>query len=242
MKIGNLDIYGVVYVIANKTNNKVYVGQTINGFGFRYHNNIYKYTSNIHLKYAIKKYGIENFKFSPCHDIAFSKNELDIKETIWINYYNSTNSKYGYNKKTGGANGIPNEETRRKMSEKSRGEKNGNYGRKGAMLGKKLSEETKRKISESHKGKSSKLKGRSIPDEVRVKMSKSCKCKIPVMCKTTKKSFNTVKEASEFYNVDNSSILKCCKGIAKHAGRLSNGVRLEWEYKRSDKNVFEFID
>ena len=32
MKIGNLKIYGIIYKIQNKINNKVYIGQTISGF------------------------------------------------------------------------------------------------------------------------------------------------------------------------------------------------------------------
>lgn len=32
MKIGNIEVYGVIYKITNTINNKVYIGQTINGF------------------------------------------------------------------------------------------------------------------------------------------------------------------------------------------------------------------
>lgn len=36
MKIGNLNVYGVIYKITNKINDKVYIGQTIDGFKVRY--------------------------------------------------------------------------------------------------------------------------------------------------------------------------------------------------------------
>lgn len=115
MKIGNLEVYGIIYKIINLINKKVYIGQTIQGFKDRYRNNLENNTHNIHLKNAIHKYGIENFEIDKKFDIAFSKEELDIKEKCWICIYDSINPKYGYNKQTGGANGIPNEETRKKQ-------------------------------------------------------------------------------------------------------------------------------
>lgn len=58
---------------------------------------------------------------------------------------------------------IYSKEYRRKMSESTRGEKNG-------MFGRTHSDETKRKISEANRGK---LKGRSVPDEVMVRRKRS---------------------------------------------------------------------
>lgn len=118
MRIGNLEVYGIIYKIHNNINSKVYIGQTIQNGGFdaRYRNNLEINTHNVHLKNAIHKYGIENFNICKVYDIAFSKEELDIKEQCWISIYNSANPKYGYNKITGGTNGIPNEETRKKHS------------------------------------------------------------------------------------------------------------------------------
>lgn len=73
MKVGNLEVYGVIYKITNKVNGRCYIGQTILGFDRRYHYNLYKNTSNIHLKYAIEKYGFENFYVNKVFDVAFSK-------------------------------------------------------------------------------------------------------------------------------------------------------------------------
>ena len=230
MEIGNLEVYGVIYKIENTVNGKVYIGQTVNGFDERYHNNVYKYTHNEYLKRSILKYGIDNFKITKIFDVAFSKNELDIKEKLYIRHYNSTNSNCGYNCDDGGANGIPNDITRLKMSKKRKGKLNPMYGRKGAHYGMRLSEEHRLKISKAHKGKPSPLKGRNIPDEVKRKMSESCKGKKPVICITTGKYFESVKEASIYYNVDNSSILKCCKGKLKSAGKTGNKVKLSWKF------------
>ena len=51
-----------------------------------------------------------------------------------------------------------------------------------------------------------------------------------VICVTTGKSFNTLTEASEFYNICISGITLCCNGTYKTSGKLSNGKRLVWEY------------
>lgn len=37
LSIGNLRIYGTIYKITNKINNKVYIGQTTSEFNKRYH-------------------------------------------------------------------------------------------------------------------------------------------------------------------------------------------------------------
>lgn len=112
-----LKTYGVIYKITNKIDNKIYIGQTTGEFNCRYSGgNWWKHTSNRHLKYSVSKYGIESFYVNRKLDIAFSKEELDEKEIYWIKHYNSTNSKFGYNKKDGGAKGKPNAETLVKMT------------------------------------------------------------------------------------------------------------------------------
>lgn len=117
MNIGNLEVYGVIYKITNKINNKVYIGQTTKKRGFldRYPNKghgierVYRhyktskncgYGYNIHLFNAIKKYGFNSFEVVEIFDVAFSKDELDIKEIVWIRHYNSFNN--GYNSTLGG--------------------------------------------------------------------------------------------------------------------------------------------
>ncbi len=147
MKIGNIKCYGIIYKITNKVNGKVYIGQTIQNFKRRYRNGIID-TRNEYLKKSIEKYGVENFEIIEKYDIAFSKQELDIKEIMYIKLYNSTNPKYGYNFREGGSNGLFNDEIRKKMSEAQKGKPS-------KRKGTKLSEETKRKVSENNawKGK-----------------------------------------------------------------------------------------
>ena len=121
LKIGNIETYGIIYKIENLVNGKVYIGQTTRNNGFdgrypckgkdiervyNYHNNAKKngHVRNEHLLNSIKKYGFNNFKVNKIFDIAFSLEELNIKEELWIKYYNSTNKKYGYNFRYGGDN------------------------------------------------------------------------------------------------------------------------------------------
>lgn len=52
-----------------------------------------------------------------------------------------------------------------------------------------------------------------------------------VICLTTNRIFNSLKEAAIHYNIVSSSdILYCCKGKFKHAGRLEDGSRLRWMF------------
>lgn len=131
MKIGNLKVYGIIYKITNLKNKKVYIGQTDRARGFkdRYcaHGNgierVYNYYKrelrqgkicNNHLMKSIEKYGFDNFKVDECFDVAFSRTELDIKERIYIEYYNSTNNELGYNILKGGTGGAVTENRMRK--------------------------------------------------------------------------------------------------------------------------------
>jgi group I intron endonuclease len=118
MKIGNLEVYGVIYKITNKVNGKVYIGQTTHNRGFwgRYSYDLYKNTNNKHLKNSIRKYGIQNFSINEELDVAFSGQELDIKEQLYIHLHKSYIPQFGYNKELGGHKGLPTEETRRKQS------------------------------------------------------------------------------------------------------------------------------
>ena len=107
--------YGVIYLIRNKTNNKLYFGQTVHTFKSRYGGNLKKFTHNEHLKNSIYKYGEENFEIIEEFDIAYSKEELDKLEDMYIKLYNTTDGNFGYNKMYGGSNGLHTEEVKEKM-------------------------------------------------------------------------------------------------------------------------------
>lgn len=117
MYIGNVEVYGIIYKITNLINGKVYIGQTIQGFNKRYKargsdiERVYKSNKRLkdankrycrHLFNAINKYGFEAFEVIKIFDVAFSKEELDIKEKHYIKQYNSNNGNFGYNITSGG--------------------------------------------------------------------------------------------------------------------------------------------
>ena len=108
----------------------------------------------------------------------------------------------------GGKSGVPcSEEAKEKISKKNKGRKR--------------SEEAKRKISEARRKMSEKI-SKAMNGEKNPMAKK-------VMCVTTGETFNTIKDASDHYNVSISGISLCCNIKRKSAGKL-NGVRLQWKY------------
>lgn len=95
-----------IYKWTNLINNKVYIGQSINIEARKAeHIKLSKdltYTTNI--AKALRKYSIDNFTFEILEEC--NVNELDNKESYWINYYDSLNKDKGYNMIEVGA--IPN--------------------------------------------------------------------------------------------------------------------------------------
>lgn len=269
MKIGNLEVYGIIYKITNLINGKIYIGQTINerGFDGRYKYNgvdierVYNYfnqnrKANKHFMNAIKKYGFESFMVNKIFDIAFSKEELDIREDVYINLFNSINN--GYNNRGGGTKGRLSNETKNKLRLINLGENHPMYGKHWSdevklhmrlgKLGFKHTEETKEKMKSNHidfKGENNPNYGKNLSDNSKNKIGfankgskngmygksgKDSPTSRKVICKTTNKEFNTLKEAGEFYNCDKSGIGKCCQGKQKTCGKLNNNTSLEWMY------------
>ena len=126
MKINELEVYGIIYKVTNKVNNKVYIGQTVHSFNDRYPmkgtgaERIYKYHKyyndrkeqyenkgiNKHLLSSFEKYGIDSFEVDEEFDIAYSKEELDYKENYYIQVFQSNIPKYGYNNNISWFNNI----------------------------------------------------------------------------------------------------------------------------------------
>lgn len=51
-----------------------------------------------------------------------------------------------------------------------------------------------------------------------------------VICITTLKIFNSIKEASLFYNCNKNSICMVCRGERNFSGKLDDGTKLRWMY------------
>ena len=90
--------------------------------------------------------------------------------------------------------------------------------------GHKQSAASKNKISTS-------LMGHKHSAETKAKMKKIRleKYARSVTCITTGETFDSVKSAAEKYGLYDTNIVRCCKGVNKHTGKL-NGQPLEWAY------------
>ena len=88
----------IIYKITNIKNNKVYIGQTIKTLEQRFNRHRQDAESgrlDTHFARAIRKYGIENFIPEIIEEVDSQEN-LNIRESFWIDKYNSCEE--GYNK------------------------------------------------------------------------------------------------------------------------------------------------
>ena len=88
---------GIIYIITNKVNSKVYIGQTRKSLSERMRHHFSKYETCKKLKEAIEQYGKDNFLYSVLELVPYS--ELNDRETFYIEKYNSIEN--GYNIKKG---------------------------------------------------------------------------------------------------------------------------------------------
>ena len=236
--------YGIIYMIKNKVNGKIYFGQTIEEKGFRgrYRNGQWwKYTSNDHLRKSVEKHGIENFTIVEQFDVAYSKEELDLLEDLYICMYDTMNMEFGYNKKRGGSHGKLSESSKQKLSEKTKGELNPMYGRKhseeskqkmsqelkgkysgekSVHYGKKHSDERKQKQSERQKiamvGEGNPMYGKKHKEETKELFSQQRKGNMnsakKVKCINTGEIFNSAKEVAQHFGLVQGSVTRVCRG------------------------------
>ena len=97
---------GIVYIITNSINGKVYIGQTIQSLKDRWYGhcriNCSKNEADMCIKRAILKYGKENFNIRELERCRVE--DLDEREIYYIDLYNSFNN--GYNSTKGGRSGV----------------------------------------------------------------------------------------------------------------------------------------
>lgn len=95
-----------IYKITNTINDKCYIGQSANLLN-RIHKHIKTLTNvtnaNEHLQNAYNKYGTGNFTIEIIEECT--EEELDEREIYWIEFYNSCDKNFGYNKTPGGKGG-----------------------------------------------------------------------------------------------------------------------------------------
>jgi group I intron endonuclease len=143
-----------IYKTTNLINGKIYIGKRSN---IKYSE---KYLgSGVILRWAIEKYGRENFIREILEDGIEDRKILNEREIYWIKFYDSMNLEIGYNLTPGGEGFYPTEEILKRLSD--------------ALMGHEVSEETRKKISESNKGKVSQFKGKKHTEESKEKNRQS---------------------------------------------------------------------
>ncbi|APQ72279.1 GIY-YIG nuclease family protein [Clostridium botulinum] len=194
-----------IYKIENIVNGKVYIGQSTNLKSRKIHHKSElrcKRHPNLYLQNAFCKYGEGNFRFEIIEKV--DEQNLDEREIYWINYYNSTNEKYGYNLESGGKKyKHHNERSKEIMSIKS----------KNAIR----TQEWRNKIGLAHKGKiiseQTKLKlrkinlGKTHSNETKEKISKRMKGDKNRSAKLTNKEVRHIK-MSMYLDMSKYEILK----------------------------------
>lgn len=117
----------IVYEAINKKNGKRYIGQTINSFKKRKQQHLDSVKHNHGgcrlFRNALIKYGSDGFDWKII-DHAKTVEELNEKESFWIEFFKTTNRDKGYNLKGGGANAFLTEETKRAIGSAQVGELN----------------------------------------------------------------------------------------------------------------------
>ena len=203
----NCGIYKITNIYSDKTGDpdgRVYVGSSIN-LKSRKHHHFCKLNCNKHENSYLQssfnklkeKYGegttAEFFKWEVIEYLELPKSNEELGETIlvreqyWIDILNACNRKQGYNlcPTAGSQLGRKvSEETRKKISENSKGNKH-NLGRKHTeehrqkmseiMKGRVLSSEWKQKISKANKGRQGYWKGKVLSEEAKEKISRANK-------------------------------------------------------------------
>lgn len=95
-----------IYMHKNKINNKVYIGQTIQKPEDRWKKGK-GYKNNDYFCNAIQKYGWDNFEHLILEQSdEWTQEECNNKEKYYIQLYNATDRKYGYNINPGGYHSI----------------------------------------------------------------------------------------------------------------------------------------
>lgn len=191
----------IIYKITNKSNGKIYIGQTIRALKERWrcHKNS---DSCTYLHRAIKKYGAESFTVEQI-DCAVNREELNLKEQHWIEHYNSIYPN-GYNLQSGGKHFDVSDETRKRLSV--------------ALSGRKLSDETKRKIGIASKSRKPPMLGKRQSEHQKEKCRLSNPNRKSVVCVETGQVYLSISQAAKEGGTYRSHIAEVMNGKRKSAG------------------------
>lgn len=210
-------IMGQIYMLKNKINSKVYIGQTIRTLDYRYGSNgirsVLVSSHNEHLRKSIAKYGIDNFEIIILHDSINEKQKLNELEQYYIKEYDSTNPHKGYNKIL--SHESMGDLTRKRIICLNDGCIYDSLTDAADFYGVNIS-----KVSAVCNGKRNHTKklqfafyedgmDYTLENSSSVALNKNGK---PVICINEQRVFNSIAEAARYYNLNTDSISKCCNG------------------------------
>lgn len=239
-----------IYIIRNKTSNKVYIGQSVDvKRRLSTHKSLLERGKheNDYLQKSFNKDGIENFEFKLIE--LCNKSELDYKERYWIKYYDSMNRDKGYNMESGG----------NENKEFSQDRIDSITGKGNPMFGKHHSNKAKESIMKANRGHNNKLTELEVA-EIKEKLflghevnklaneynvakstiSKINKCinwswvREDLNSKLLNKDETFKKEVIKLYNEGNS-ITKICSIYNKDNRTIKNIVKDLFDKKESER-------
>lgn len=179
---------GIIYVITNTINDKIYIGQTKDSLETRFkrHKNN---TGAVYLRNAFNKHGFENFNIEyvehyDTDDVSKLQDWLDETEIAYIRLFDTTNPTIGYNITKGGR----------------------------GSLGVKHSDETKQKMSESQKARWTDATKLLLSELYSKKVYQY------TLDGTFIRMFDSATKASDALNIARGAICLCCNGNSKTSG------------------------
>lgn len=243
-----------IYLIQNKTNGKVYIGQTRHlhkrwkehKISLRGH-----YHRNRYLQFAWDKYGEESFQFRVLEYCAIE--QLDEREQHYLDIYMPKGLCYNLAKdvKASRKGMIVNEESRALMRNAKLGKKASpetrilmsemRRGEKHPLFGKRHSETTLEKMRKAHQGQSSPMKGRQHSQEANQKnseahrgktLSTEHKNKISMALRgkrsrSHKLTSEQVKQIKEIYSAGNITYIEIAKAFRVSKDTIARIIRGE---------------
>ena len=230
-----------IYAHVNKTNGKVYIGQTQKELSDRFGKNGIRYKGQVFYK-AILKYGWNNFEHILLFDNLTSE-MANILEIELINKYKTTNGDYGYNVSSGG-NCVENRKSAYagkylsvvvlnrdleiidkcpsvETTKKKYGKINMNYNRKPYFINKDYIFIFENKYEDV-------INSKKLHEDIRY--YKGARRRRPVICMNNLLVFGTTKEAGEYAGVSQTMITECCQNKRASAGSKEDLGKLMWEY------------
>lgn len=237
-----------IYKYTNSVNGKVYIGQTCKTMEERAQANGHNYRECRRFYAAIKKHSWSSF-IPEILETVETVDEANEREVYYINLYNSTDERYGYNLALGGDNKEMLPETKAIISAKAKERYIDKT--KNPMYGRRHSEEAREKQSAKKRGGNNPMFGSvwtdtqkansgtrgkhlNISDEHRCMLAENAK-RVgetvglkPVRCVEDNTAFSSIKNAAEHYGISKSTLCGHLRGAQKSCcGRHFEYIDLE---------------